>query len=146
MEGSCIVHVHEIRSHVEQMRGQSVRVLGRVTATDPDSPFVTIAYGHDHRGHGHAQHELLVDTRLIGSLARHGAKSLFQFVAQVEDIQEDIAHKNPFVLRFLNANPHIKVFLNARIMRSMDGLDINLFEKALVARRVFDAQRAQLNF
>ncbi|KAJ3406644.1 hypothetical protein HDU80_010755 [Chytriomyces hyalinus] len=128
---SSIVHISEIHSHISHMAGDSVRVLGRIVETDPKSTLVTIAFAQSPA--------LLVDTRLIGALPRHSSKTLFQFVGDIEQC-DDLPAAG------LRSSVALPVFLNARIARVMDGLDVALFDKALTARRVFESQRGHLAF
>ncbi|TPX76338.1 hypothetical protein CcCBS67573_g02402 [Chytriomyces confervae] len=125
---SSIVHISEIHSHISHMAGDSVP---SIVETDPKSTLVTIAFAQSPA--------LLVDTRLIGALPRHSSKTLFQFVGDIEQC-DDLPAAG------LRSSVALPVFLNARIARVMDGLDVALFDKALTARRVFESQRGHLAF
>ncbi|KAJ3035220.1 hypothetical protein HDU99_010614 [Rhizoclosmatium hyalinum] len=142
MQPSKIVQLNEIFAHLDWMKGETVRVLGRIKEADLDSSFVLLSYGST---------DLLVDTSLIGILDKHSTKSLVQFIGDMEEIGDDVKI-TPFIMKHGMGGkqgatgPRRGVYLNARIMRNMDGLDIGLYEKALKARRVFDAERADLSF
>ncbi|KAJ3059337.1 hypothetical protein HDU98_004667 [Podochytrium sp. JEL0797] len=133
---SRIVHIHEIRAHMEQMEGQCVRVLGRIKEADVDSSFVVISYSGS---------DLLVDTSLIGNMEKHSSKSLLQFIGDMEELSGEV-NMTGFLQRYTQAaNRSLAgsgvarkvVYLNGRIMRNMEGLDVGLYEKALKARRNF---------
>ncbi|KAI9344637.1 telomere-capping, CST complex subunit-domain-containing protein [Obelidium mucronatum] len=142
MQSSKVVHIKEVRAHISQMQGESIRVLGRIKEADPNSSFALISF---------ASCDLLIDTSLIGVLDKHNSKDLFQFIGDMEEYSEDMP-STPFIQNYFRPmngqtlQRRNKVYLNARIMRNMEGLDIALFDKALTARRVFDAQRVHLSF
>ncbi|KAJ3111837.1 hypothetical protein HK100_002543 [Physocladia obscura] len=142
MQVSKLVLVSEICSHITHMQGECVRVLGRISEFDIDSSFVVLA---------HASFDILVDTNLIGPIDKNTSKALIQFVGEMTEA-DDLTNMSPMVREYLQQTRRVGmplrsfVYLNARIVRNMDGLDVSLYENSLKAMRIFDQRRSDLEF
>jgi len=102
----------EVVEQAGSLAGASLRVLGRLVSFDPASNTAVIE---------HDKHQLLINTELLDSFS-YRVNSLFQFIGEY-----DVSVSGDFV--------------KARIARNVDGMDLKLFEKALVLRRRFEAQQ-----
>ncbi|KAJ3194709.1 hypothetical protein HK101_002131 [Irineochytrium annulatum] len=85
--------------------------------------------------------DLLIDTALLGVMDKHTNKSMLQMIGELEAWQ-------PTPLPF-DVPRHAGggyVLLRPRIMRNVDGIDVKMFEQALMARRAFEEERMGLSF
>lgn len=106
-----ILHVNEIIQKGLSIRGQSVRVMGRL---ESESGCTNISYNGQ---------KLAVDvSKILGTTLRDG--SLFQLIGEMDS--EYTEGQQELVLR-------------ARVARNVDGLDEQLYLQVLEMRRKFEA-------
>mmetsp|Transcript_25410 Transcript_25410/g.55248 ORF Transcript_25410/g.55248 Transcript_25410/m.55248 type:complete len:123 (-) Transcript_25410:766-1134(-) len=108
-----IVFIDEVlQSEVGSWEGHSVRIIGRLKQYDVLSGRAVVH---------HRESELKVDTILLRGVALTEG-SLFQFIGELEKDQE---HEEQSLI------------LKARVGRNVEGMDLPLYEQAVVARREY---------
>eukprot|EP01135_Chromosphaera_perkinsii_P010425 Nk52_evm1s2122 gene=Nk52_evmTU1s2122 len=113
-----IFHVEEIRKQHHRLAGNMVRVVGKIKAFDPHEGFVVISS---------EAWDLKINIKRLGPTA-FKCGSLFQFVGELEQIQEKITPIK---------NDDRGLILNANVCRCVDGMDMTLYSQALDIKRKF---------
>ena len=112
-----VLHIHELLARVRDAGGDggetSVRVLGSLLRFDPSSCRATIV---------HDGSQLDVDTSTLGSQHPFREGDMLQFIGEV-------SLQPPALLR-------------ARVMRNVNGLNLDVFEHAVREKRRFEASLA----
>ena len=108
----------------ENVVGKYVRVTGEIIYIDTVLNYCQIR---------HDDSVLIVDLNIVTLNERTRLHSWVQFIGQVR-AWSDISN------RFAAASTKEKFFLYAKISRLVDGLDIKLYEEAILVRRVFVAK------
>ena len=103
-----VLHIAELMSRGDAATGMSVRVLGALEEQNIGAATLRIT---------HASHSLVVDTSALGGIASLQRGALLQFIGEVAT--------DPLLV------------VRARVMIRVDGLNLNLFDKALHEQRAF---------
>lgn len=122
MQSGEIVLLKELQ-HDRHVIGKYLRVTGSVTMLDFARRVCQIE---------HTDHVVWVDLTLI-DLAALGLKeaSLVQFIGEIRNADERSTPIGP------TDNGRIPFYLQAKVARVVDGLDMTLYEQALMSRRDF---------
>ncbi|KAJ3395983.1 hypothetical protein HDU92_004480 [Lobulomyces angularis] len=132
-----VYHIREIQESSNGLSGSSVRVLGKINSLYLNESLAIIEF---------KETEMLMDLCLLGTdVQKLNKTSLYQFLGDLEDFEEDQMLKNSNISIPKHAGSGA-VILKARIFRLMDGLDLNLFEKSLTLKRRFLQEREGLSF
>ncbi|KAJ3117420.1 hypothetical protein HDU96_006801 [Phlyctochytrium bullatum] len=137
-----IVHLPEVMASADGFNGRTLRITGCLRKFDSVSGLGLLSYD---------ECDMLVDTTLLGVMDKHSPKSLLQMIGDMDELEDSVlphaAAASP-TATFLRDPPRhaggrVPV-LRARIVRNVDGLDTQVFEKAVAMQREFDAQRGTL--
>ncbi|KAI9208518.1 telomere-capping, CST complex subunit-domain-containing protein [Polychytrium aggregatum] len=115
-QAAQIVHIDEIAQRLDELAGQSVRVVGRISKIDPMSNLLVLE---------RRTATLTVRTDLVGDAAPLRERMLIQVIGNLE------------------MGTHCTAHVDAKIIRNVDGLDLDLWESAVEMRRRFLMQEEQ---
>lgn len=107
--------------------GKYVRVTGHITMIDFANHVCQIE---------HVENVLMVDITLIDLVSNDiKVSSLVQFIGEIRNTEQS-------TISLPSSNGKVPFYLQAKVARLVDGLDMTLYEQALLARRTF-LQRAK---
>ncbi|OZJ02520.1 hypothetical protein BZG36_04263 [Bifiguratus adelaidae] len=109
-----IVFLDEIEKDIVKWSGRMVRVLAVLESYDPQENRASIEL---------EGYRLAVDTSLLGVFSYH-LNSLYQWIGELHVNNNKATHEESLIL-------------HARIMSNSDGLDIQLYRKAVQLRREY---------
>ncbi|KAK9703206.1 hypothetical protein K7432_010867 [Basidiobolus ranarum] len=127
LKSGKIVFIKELVQSLNDWEGESVRVTGLLVTYDVHTNLATIQ---------HNDYTLTIDTSLLGVFS-HRINGLFQFVGELSNQNPQQPQKTRNISEYL---------LLARVVRNMEGLDLQLYEKAIAIRKKFEKDRKGLGF
>lgn len=135
--GTIIMLEELVKTPPEKLEGQAVRVMGRLIHYDAsknvcvleDTPVRPHSERHTHLA---PTYQLNVDTSRLSKF-KFKMGVMFQFIGDID------VSSNKERVKVEGGGPAPGIVLLARVARNVEGIDVNLFYKALQVRRTFEA-------
>ncbi|KAJ2157834.1 hypothetical protein GGF46_004228 [Coemansia sp. RSA 552] len=121
LEAGRPVFLEELVDQAQDWFGTTVRATGTLLEYRAQTDRAVLVDG---------QYAVVVDTRLMGVQKYHVGQT-YQVIGQVDRIEGDRAAADPFE----DARWHASMAVRARVLRRVDGLDMAVYRKAVLAQR-----------
>ncbi|PIA15221.1 hypothetical protein COEREDRAFT_88071 [Coemansia reversa NRRL 1564] len=123
LESGKPVFIEELVQNPTQHANKTVRITGILHAYDPAFDRAEVADGLN---------LLIVDTQLLG-VQKYNVGQIYQLIGVISDVHND--QMAPPINLFKEAQYSLDIVLRARVVWEVDGLDMAIYKKTVLAMR-----------